>query len=104
MRFHEPIKRVLSLPIRQDVLYVPTSLENNRTRMFKSLSILEMMHPDDKNVFASNIIDKYENQPYNIHSMYLADFTSSYVTKKVDGLPIEPGEIKSYTEYNCFKE
>ena len=58
------IKRVLSLPMRHsniDVLYVPTGLKKNRTRMLKSLSTLEKMHPDDTNVFASNIIDKYEN-------------------------------------------
>ena len=29
--------------------------------------------------------------------MCLADFASSYVIKKADGLPIEPDEIKSYT-------
>ena len=61
---HEEIKRVLSLPMRHsniDVLYVPTGLKKNRTRMLKSLSTLEKMHPDDANVFASNIIDKYEN-------------------------------------------
>ena len=33
----------------------------NRMRMLKSLSILEKMHPEDTNVFVSNIIDKYEN-------------------------------------------
>ena len=43
-----------------DVLYVPTSLEKNRNRMLKSLLILKKMHPDDTNIFASNIIDKYE--------------------------------------------
>ena len=54
------------------------------------------MHPDDTNVFASNIIDKYKNRSYNLHSMCLADFISSYVSKKADDLPIEPDEIKSY--------
>ena len=29
--------------------------------------------------------------------MCLADFASSYVSKKGDDLPIEPDEIKSYT-------
>ena len=41
---HKGIKRVLSLPRRHsniDVLYVATSLKKNRTRMLKSLSILE---------------------------------------------------------------
>ena len=93
------IKRVLSLPMRHsniDVLYVPTGLKMNRTRMLKSLSTLEKMYPDDTNVFASNIIDKFKNRPDNLHSMCLADFTSSYVSKKVDDLSIEPDEIKSY--------
>ena len=41
--------------------YVPTGLKNYRSRMLKSLSVLEKMHPDDTNVFVSNIIDKCEN-------------------------------------------
>ena len=45
--------------------------------MLKSLSVLEKMHPDDTNVFESNIIGKYFNRPDNPHSMCLADFTSS---------------------------
>ena len=60
----EAIKRVLSLPMRHlniDVLYLPTGLKNNRTKILKSLSVLQKMHPDDTNVFASSIIDKYEN-------------------------------------------
>ena len=96
---YEAIKRVLSLPMRHsniDVLYVPTCLKTNRTRML-SLSVLEKMHPDNTNVFASNIIDKYENRPNNLHSMCLSDFASSYISKKADDLPIEPDEIKSYT-------
>ena len=38
-----------------DILYVLTSLKKSRTKMLKSLSILEKMHPDDADVFASNI-------------------------------------------------
>ena len=97
---HEVIKRVLSLPMRYsniDVLYVPTCLTKIRTRILKLLSILEEMHPDDTNIFASNIIEKHENQPNNLHSICLGDFISSYVTKKTNDLPIEPDEIKSYT-------
>ena len=96
---NEAIKRVLSLPMRHsniDVLYVPTGLKINRARMLKS-PILEKMNPEDTNVFASNIIDKYENRPINLHSICLADFASSYISKKADDLPIEADEIKSYT-------
>ena len=37
--------------------------KENRTKMLKSLSTLETenIHPQDANVFASNIIDKYKN-------------------------------------------
>ena len=80
-----------------DVLYVSTGLKQNRTRMFKSLSILENMHPDDRNVFACNITDKGKNRPDNLHSVCLADIASSHVSKKACDVPLKPNEIKSYT-------
>ena len=46
--------------------------------------------------WSSTISDKHEDRPDNLHSMYLADFASCYVSKKADDLPIEPDEIKSY--------
>ena len=61
---HEAIKRVLTVLMRHsniNVLYIPASLKNNRSGMFRPLSILGKMHPDDTNVFAPNIIGKYEN-------------------------------------------
>ena len=97
---HEGIRGVFSLPMRHsyiDDLYFPTGLKNNRTRMLKSLSILEKMYANGTNVSASNIICKYENRPDNLHSVWLPDLVSSYVSKKADDMPIEPDEIKSYT-------
>ena len=67
---YKAIKRMLSLLMRHsnlDVLLVPTSLKKNRSRMLKSLSIFEMMHPENTNVCASNIVDKYENRPDSLH-------------------------------------
>ena len=55
------------------------------------------MHPKDTNVFASNIVDKYENQPDDLHSPCLADFASNYVSKKSGYVPVESDDIKSYT-------
>ena len=63
--------------------------------MLKPLSTLENMHPKDSNVFASNIIDKYENQPVDLHSLCLADFASNCVSKKSGSVPVD--ENKSYT-------
>ena len=61
---HEAFNRVLSLPMRHlniNVPYFSTSTKENKTRSFKSLLILKKMHSVDTNVFASNIIDKYES-------------------------------------------
>ena len=94
---HEAIKRVSSSHIRHsniDVLYVPAGLKKNRTRMLKSLPILEKIYPDDTNVAASNIIDKNENQP-DLHSLCLADFGSHYVSKKAGDVPVESDDIKN---------
>ena len=94
---HEAFKIALSLSTRysnKDGLYVPTSLTNNRTRMLKSLSILEKMHPDHKKVFASNLIGKYENRPDDLHSLRLADSASSYISKKAVDVLIEPDKLK----------
>ena len=52
------------------------------------------MHPDDTNVAASNIIDKYEKQP-DLHSLCLADFASRYVSKKASDVPVESDDIKN---------
>ena len=76
--------------------YIPTGVKKKRTRVLKPLSVLEKMHPYDINVVTANIIDKCENRADNLHSMCLADFASSYVSKKADNLPIEP-ETESCT-------
>ena len=65
--------------------------------MLKSQSVLENMHPGDINVFTSNIIDKYENQPDDLHFLCFADFASNYVRKKSCDVPVESDDIKSYT-------
>ena len=42
--------------------------KKNRTRMLKSLSILEKVHPDDTNVFAPDIIENMKiNQIICVH-------------------------------------
>ena len=63
--------------------------------MLKSLSVLEKMHPEDTNVFASNIIDKYENRPDDLHSLCLADFASNYISKKSDDVPVGQMMLKA---------
>ena len=54
------------------------------------------MHPDDTNVGASSIIDKYEYEKQRgLHSLCLADFASRYVSKKASDMPVESDDIKN---------
>ena len=80
-----------------DVLYVPIGLRKSITRMFKWLSILEKVKPNYTNVFEANIIAKYENRPYNLHAMCLADYPSSYLSKRAGDVQVEHDNIRSYT-------
>ena len=55
------------------------------------------MNPEDNNVYATNIIDKYANRPDVLEQMCYADFATNYVSKKVDEVQVESEDIKSYT-------
>ena len=63
--------------------------------MLKLQSVLEKIHREDTNVFASNIIDKYENRPDDLHSLCLADFASNYISKKSDDVPVGQMMLKA---------
>ena len=65
--------------------------------MLKLQSVLKKIHREDTNVFASNIIDKYENRLDDQHSLCLADFASNYVSKKSGDVPVDSDDIKGYT-------
>ena len=73
--------------------------KENRTKMLKSLSTLETenIHPQDANVFASNIIDKYKNWPVDLPSLSLADYALTYVSKTYGDIAAEPDKIESCT-------
>ena len=63
---HEAIKRVLSLLMRHlniDILYVSTGLRKNINELLKSITILEKLHLDDRNVFLHLFI-KFPVQSY----------------------------------------
>lgn len=46
--------------------------------------ILDNMDPEDTNIQAPNIIDRYENCRDNLDDIYFADFTATYIYKKPD--------------------
>ena len=96
----EAIKRVLSLPMRTsniDTLYIPTGLKKNRTRMLKSQSALEMMHPDDTNIYTTNMLEKYACRPDDLEEMCYADFATNYISTKAEDMKIDSEDIRNYT-------
>ena len=64
--------------------------------MTKQKSALEQMQPDDTNVFATNMIDKYTNRPNHLENMCYADFATSYDYTKTKDTTKESEDIDSY--------
>ena len=96
---HEAIKRVLSLPMRSSnvkTIYIPTGLKKDRTRMLKPQHLLNIMDPEDTNVYATNIIERYANRPDDLESLCYADFATNYINIKVDE-NLESDDIENYT-------
>ena len=57
--------------------------------MLKSRDIFERMLPNDTNIFATNMIEKYVNHPDTLEDMCYADFATSYISKNVEEAPDE---------------
>ena len=57
--------------------------------MLKSRDIFERMLPNDANIFATNMIEKYVNHPDTLEDMCYADFATSYISKNVEEAPDE---------------
>ncbi|XP_060596137.1 uncharacterized protein LOC132750210 [Ruditapes philippinarum] len=79
----EAVYRLLSLPLTQgsrEVLFVATDMPEDRTRLFKSLEVLQRMDEDDEDVYQTNLLDRYSARPDNLEDICLADFATNYKT------------------------
>ena len=77
----EAVYRLLSLPLTQgsrQVLFIPTDLPENRTRLFKPMKVLKQLEDDDPDVFQTNILDRYAARPNRLEGMCLAAFAANY--------------------------
>ena len=95
---HELILK-LSGPFRRSNIatqYIPTGPQNDRIRMLKPRHVLDEMDPDDSNIFATNMIEKYASRPNDLEHMCYADFASTYISKNANEVP-EPDDIQNYT-------
>ena len=96
---HECIVRVLSLPMRTSnigVIFIPTGLKEQRTRMLKPAGILDTMDPDDPNIYCTNFLERYANRPNELENLCYADFATNYkpISEEKD---IEVDDLENYT-------
>ena len=80
-------------------LFVLTGKKENRIRALKSRTTLENMHPDDENIYAPNVLDKYAHRPdrpTEMNNMCLADFATMYVHHEAYEPEIESDDIRNY--------
>ena len=95
---HEAVKLGLSLRLRHsnnDVLFVPTGFRKNIIRILKSPKVLETMHPDDPDIYAPNLLDKYKSRPDSVEDMCYATFAATF--KSCNATIDDPEDIANYT-------
>ena len=77
----EAVYRLLSLPLTKgsrQVVFIPTDLPENRTRLFKPMKVIETLEDDDPDVFQLSILDRYEARPNSLEDLCLAEFVARY--------------------------
>ena len=96
---HEAIKRTLSLPRRLSNIecdFIFTHSSGKRFRVLKPQEVLQKMHPEEINVFANGIIEKYANRPDDLENERYADFATGYVNVNINE-SVEHDDIENYT-------
>ena len=96
---HEAIKRTLSLPMRSSNIgcdFIFTHALEKRFRVLKPQEVLQKIHPEDTNVFANGIIEKYANRPDDLENERYADFAAAYVNVNTKDF-LEHDDIENYT-------
>ena len=77
----EAVYRVLSLPLirgSRQVIFVPTDLPENRTKLLKPLKIIKELDDDDEDLYMTGMLDKYADRPNTVENLCLADFAALY--------------------------
>ena len=83
---HETIQRVLSMPTRhftKMMLFIFLYLDVKKSnKNVKTTRFPQEMNLNDTNIYALIVLGRYENRPNDLDNLYLADFASSYISKK----------------------
>ena len=77
----ESCMRVLSswlMKKSRKVTYVNTNMKDEHVSLPKTKAQLDKMHPDDDDVFATSLLDRYRARPNSISNLCLATFAVNY--------------------------
>ena len=77
----ESCMQVLSLWLMKKsrkVIYVNSNMKHERVSLPKTKAQLDKMHPDDDDVFATSLLDRYVAWPNDLNDMCLAMFAVTY--------------------------
>ena len=77
----ELVMQVLSMWLMKKsrkVVPVTTSMKDEHMRLLKPQSNLAQLHDDDKDIFATSLIDRYGARPVSLQNMCLATFAVTY--------------------------
>ncbi|XP_062607978.1 uncharacterized protein LOC134269784, partial [Saccostrea cucullata] len=80
----EAVYRVLSMPLKKtsrQVVFINTSIPNERIHILKSKVQLEQLDVDSDDVFQKGLLERYAARPLSLENMTLSDFGSMYQTK-----------------------
>ena len=66
-----------------------------RLMVLKLQEVLQKMHPEDINVFANEITEKYANHPDNLENECYNDFVTGYINADTKDI-IEDDDIENY--------
>ena len=92
---------LLQLPLRQSsrqVIFVNTSLPEDRVFLLKPRHILQSMDDEDEEVSSTSLIKRYEERPPDLQSVCLAEFACWYNRTKKYVAPRIPRESSTTTD------
>ena len=62
----------------------------------KSQTLLEKKNANDTNIYPLGILDRYDNRLDDLNVLCLADFVSSYISKKAVDIAVEFVDLNNY--------
>ena len=89
--FSSPMR---SSNIRYDFIF--TGPSEKRLMVLKLQEVLQKMHPEDTNVFANGITEKYANHPDDLENECYIDFVTGYINTDTKDI-VEDDDIENYT-------